>query len=157
MKIHISLNVKNLDKSVAFYKRMFGKEPLKFIKANNISNSIAKRRKKENNEKTKGGYAKFDLDKPPLNLALNEVGFKSGGSLSHLGLQLETTDDVLDFRRRWEKEGLFTIDEMSVNCCYAKQDKTWVHDPDGNKWEAFVVLENSDNSVEAECYVSQCC
>ena len=156
MKIHISLNVKNLDKSVAFYKRMFGKGPSKFIKSDSTSNSITRRRKKENGEKTKGGYAKFDLDKPSLNLALNEVSFESGGSLSHLGLQLETTDDVLDFRRRWEKEGLFTVDEMGVSCCYAKQDKTWVRDPDGNEWEAFAVLKDLDAPLRLRD-VSQCC
>ena len=77
------------------------------------------------------------------------MDFDTGGSLSHLGLQVESTDDVYKFRQNWIDAGLVTVDEMEVNCCYAKQDKTWVRDPDGNEWEAFVVLENLENMEDA--------
>jgi catechol 2,3-dioxygenase-like lactoylglutathione lyase family enzyme len=125
IKAHISLKVRNIEQSVEFYKRMLGIEP----------------------SKVRTGYAKFDVRNPPLNLALNEGRFNERGALSHLGIQVATTGDVLAMREQWEKAGLYTRDEMRTNCCYAIQDKTWVSDPDGNEWEVFVVLE--DNLPEA--------
>lgn len=134
LKAHISINVSNVDRSVEFYSRMLGIEPSKVRK----------------------GYAKFDVQNPPLNLALNEVSSLEGpGTLSHLGLQVASTDDVLAIRERWGAEGLITRDEMNTNCCYATQDKTWVHDPDGNEWEVFVVLK--DNLPENEEAATSCC
>ena len=122
LKPHISINVRNVERSVAFYTKMLGIEPVK----------------------VRTGYAKFDLQNPPLNLAMNEVPALSGpGALSHLGFQVSSTDDVLAFRERWADEGLITRDEMKTDCCYATQDKTWVKDPDGNEWEAFVVLQDN--------------
>ncbi len=131
LKAHLALNVKSVEKSMEFYRKMLGLEPVK----------------------VRRGYAKFDVENPPLNLTLNEVPFKERGALSHLGIQLASTDDVLAMRRTWAERGLTTLDEMQTNCCYALQDKTWVHDPDGNEWEAFVVLE--DNLTETTiCCVS---
>jgi hypothetical protein len=102
------------------------------------------------------GYAKFDVQTPPLNLALNEVPSLAGpGALSHLGLQVAATEDVLAVRERWAEAGLITRDEMQTDCCYATQDKTWVHDPDGNEWEAFVVLK--DNLPEKAGATAGCC
>ncbi|MDQ1728516.1 MAG: hypothetical protein QOD33_641, partial [Pyrinomonadaceae bacterium] len=80
-------------------------------------------------------------------MTLNQGQFAERGALSHLGIQLSSTHDVLAMRQKWSDAGLTTRDEMQTNCCYARQDKTWVHDPDGNEWEAFVVLE--DNLAEA--------
>ena len=122
LKPHISINVRNVERSVAFYTKMLGVEPAK----------------------VRSGYAKFDVQNPPLNLAMNEVPDLSGpGALSHLGLQVASTGDVLAFRERWAGAGLITRDEMNTDCCYATQDKTWVKDPDGNEWEAFVVLQDN--------------
>jgi catechol 2,3-dioxygenase-like lactoylglutathione lyase family enzyme len=122
LKPHVSINVRNLEASLDFYRKMLGIEPLK----------------------VRTGYAKFDVQQPPLNLALNEVpSLKDAGALSHLGFQVASTDDVLEFRARWAQAGLFTRDEMKTDCCYATQDKTWVKDPDGNEWEAFVVLKDN--------------
>src|SRR5678815_749360 len=84
-----------------------------------------------------------DVENPPLNLTLNEVAFKERGALSHLGIQVGSTDDVLTMRQKWAAAGLITRDEMQTDCCYATQDKTWVRDPDGNEWEAFVVLRDN--------------
>ena len=125
LKPHVSINVRNVNESVEFYRKLFGIEPAK----------------------VRTGYAKFDVENPPLNLALNEVPFNERGALSHLGVQVASTDDVLAVRMRWVDEGLIPRDEMQTNCCYAIQDKTWVSDPDGNEWEVFVVLE--DNLPEA--------
>jgi glyoxalase/bleomycin resistance protein/dioxygenase superfamily protein len=98
------------------------------------------------------GYAKFDVQNPPLNLTLNQHVFNERGALSHLGIQVASTDDVLAMRERWTEEGLLTRDEMQTNCCYALQDKTWVRDPDGNEWEVFVVLEdNLAETAPCEC------
>ena len=129
LKAHLALNVRDVEASTDFYRRMLGIEPVK----------------------VRAGYAKFDVQNPPLNLTLNHVSFKERGALSHLGIQLSSTDDVLAMREKWAKAGLSTRDEMQTNCCYAVQDKTWVRDPDGNEWEAFVVLE--DNLAET----SMCC
>ena len=134
IKAHVSLNVRNIGQSVEFYKKMLGIEP----------------------SKVRSGYAKFDVQNPPLNLALNEIPFNERGVLSHLGIQVASTADVLAMRERWVKAGLNTRDEMQTSCCYAVQDKTWVSDPDGNEWEVFVVLE--DNLPEASgAGVSACC
>jgi catechol 2,3-dioxygenase-like lactoylglutathione lyase family enzyme len=132
LKPHVSINVRNVTESIEFYRKMLGIEPAK----------------------VRIGYAKFDVQSPPLNLALNEVPFNERGALSHLGIQVASTDDVLAVRMRWADEGLITRDEMQTNCCYAIQDKTWVTDPDGNEWEVFVVLE--DNLPETEQAIGCC-
>jgi catechol 2,3-dioxygenase-like lactoylglutathione lyase family enzyme len=130
LKAHIALNVHNVERSVAFYTRLLGIEPSK--------------------ERT--GYAKFDVQNPPLNLVLNEHSFGERGALSHLGIQVASTADVLSMRERWASAGLITRDEMQTNCCYAFQDKSWVRDPDGNDWEVFVVLEdNLAETAACEC------
>ena len=149
LKPHISLNVKNVEASVEFYEKLFGIEPLKFIKGNTITHSIVREQTGEESEKPRFGYAKFDVENPPLNFVLNEVPYSAGGTLSHLGIQVASTDDVLTTRERWIESGLMTVDEMQVNCCYALQDKTWARDPDGNEWEVFVVLENTEPAAEA--------
>lgn len=124
MKAHVAINVRNVERSMEFYKKMLGIEPVK----------------------VRRGYAKFDVQNPPLNLTLNQVPFGERGALSHMGLQVAATDDVFKMRERWQAAGLETRDEMQTNCCYALQDKTWVKDPDGNEWEVFVVLK--DNLAE---------
>lgn len=149
LKPHISLNVKDVTASVDFYKKLFGIEPLKFIRGNTATHSIVRETQGLDSEMPRFGYAKFDVENPSLNFVLNEVPFTEGGTLSHLGIQVESTDDVLKTRERWVEEGLLTVDEMKVDCCYALQDKTWARDPDGNEWEVFVVLENTEPTGEA--------
>jgi catechol 2,3-dioxygenase-like lactoylglutathione lyase family enzyme len=129
LKAHLALNVKDVERSIGFYRRMLGIEP----------------------SKVRAGYAKFDVQTPPLNLTLNQNSFKERGALSHLGIQVASTEDVLAMRERWRGAGLETFDEMQTNCCYAVQDKTWVTDPDGNQWEAFVVLEDNLAETTACC------
>jgi predicted lactoylglutathione lyase len=86
---------------------------------------------------------------------MNQRSFTEGGSLSHLGLQVESTDEVLEMGKRWQKNGLLTLDEMKTDCCYSLQDKTWVKDPDGNRWEVFTVL--GDAQPAETCATSACC
>ncbi|HEX8089487.1 MAG TPA: ArsI/CadI family heavy metal resistance metalloenzyme [Blastocatellia bacterium] len=129
LKAHLALNVKDVERSTEFYRKMLGIDP----------------------SKVRAGYAKFDVRNPPLNLTLNQVPFSDSGALSHLGIQVASTGDVLAMREQWRQAGLVTRDEMQTNCCYAVQDKTWVRDPDGNEWEVFAVLE--DNLAET----TMCC
>jgi len=88
-------------------------------------------------------------------VTLNQVPFGGRGALSHLGIQVATTDDVIALRGSWEERGLVPRDEMQTTCCYALQDKAWVNDPDGNEWEVFVVLK--DNLSEAKNSDATCC
>ena len=130
LKAHLALNVHDVERSIVFYRNMLGIEP----------------------SKVRTGYAKFDVQNPPLNLTLNQVAFKERGALSHLGIQVGTTEDVLAMRDKWARAGLITRDEMKTDCCYATQDKTWVRDPDGNEWEVFVVLQdNLPETAPCEC------
>ncbi len=154
MKTHISLNVSDIEKSVGFYKKMFGIEPVKFYQRAFEAHVVNKGEEVAGTARAKSGYAKFDIEQPPLNLTLNETKFEKGGSLSHLGLQVTSTEEVNKFDERWKNAGLITAEEKEVVCCYAKQDKTWVRDPDGNEWEAFVVLEDVAPVEVAE---SSCC
>ena len=125
LKAHLAINVRNVETSIEFYKKMFGIEP----------------------SKVRTGYAKFDVANPPLNFTLNQVPYSDSGALSHLGIQVASSEDVVAMRDAWQASGLAPREEMQTTCCYALQDKAWVHDPDGNEWEVFVVLE--DNLAEA--------
>lgn len=125
LKPHVAINIKSLDQSIQFYTNLFGVEPVK----------------------VKPGYAKFDLEQPALNLTLNEGGEVTGG-INHLGIQVSSTQDVLQAKERLQQAGLATFDEMNTNCCYARQDKIWITSPDGHKWEVFTVLEDVEQNDE---------
>ncbi|MBP7475719.1 MAG: VOC family protein [Pyrinomonadaceae bacterium] len=133
LKAHLAMNVTNVETSIEFYKKMFGIEP----------------------SKVRTGYAKFDVQNPPLNLTLNQNAFAGKGALSHMGIQVAATEDVIALREQWAERGLKPREEMQTTCCYALQDKAWVNDPDGNEWEVFVVLE--DNLAEAKSEDATCC
>ena len=132
-KTHIALNVTNIGNSVAFYRAMFGVAPVKH----------------------KADYAKFDLDQPALNLTMNLTDrIESHGTLSHLGVQVDSTETVKQAIERFKAAGLATFEEQDTDCCYALQDKVWVTDPDGNRWEIFVV-KVADTAPEQN--VGSCC
>jgi catechol 2,3-dioxygenase-like lactoylglutathione lyase family enzyme len=122
LKPHVSLNVSNIEASVAFYEKVFAV-------------TVTKRRP---------GYAKFDLQTPSLNLTMQEAP-RSGVNASHFGVQVASTEDVAIAWTRFKEAGLRTFTEENTACCYALQDKVWVEDPDGNLWEVFVV--KSDTST----------
>ncbi|CAN5712312.1 ArsI/CadI family heavy metal resistance metalloenzyme [soil metagenome] len=120
-RIQLALNVDDLDVSVAFYTRLFGTEP-------------AKRRP---------GYANFAVSDPPLKLVLLE-NKGEGGSLNHLGVEVDDTAAVDVVQARLTGSGLGSTDERDTTCCYAAQDKFWVDEtPDGEKWEVYTVLGDS--------------
>ena len=114
---HLSLDVPDLDGAVRFYRELLGVEP-------------AKRRP---------GYAKFELADPPVALALQQA---TRPALSHLGVRVESTGEVEAASARLAGSGLATFDERDTTCCYARQDKVWVADPAGNRWEVYTVLED---------------
>ena len=133
LKAHLAINVRNVEESIGFYKKLFGIEP----------------------SKVRIGYAKFDVANPPLNFTLNQTVVTGPGALSHLGIQVASTDDVLAIRQAWNDRGLDPREEMQTSCCYALQDKAWVKDPDGNEWEVFTVIK--DNLGEAKINDAACC
>ena len=133
LKAHVAIHVRDLNESIEFYRNLFGIEP----------------------SKVRERYAKFDVANPPLNFTLNERATAEPGGLSHLGIQVDSTEDVLATRRQWAERGLATRAEMQTECCYALQDKTWTRDPDGNEWEVFAVLE--DNLPEKETLAGKSC
>jgi len=149
-RVQLALNVSDLDEAVNFYSRLFGVEP-------------AKRRP---------GYANFAVDDPPLKLVLIETpdgrGTGVGGALNHLGIEVETSDEVSAAAARLHDEGLGTDLRTGTTCCYAVQDKVWSSDPDGVPWEHYTVLadapEGSDSGVSTAACVptgdgssSACC
>jgi catechol 2,3-dioxygenase-like lactoylglutathione lyase family enzyme len=120
-RVQLAINVSDLDAAVAFYSKLFGTEP-------------AKRRP---------GYANFAVTEPPLKLVLIESA-GTPGTLNHLGVEVESSDVVEASHRRLAEVGLAPAPESGVDCCYAKQDKVWVDDPDGAPWEIYTVLGDSE-------------
>ncbi len=124
-RVQLALNVSDLDEAVAFYSTLFGTPP-------------AKRRP---------GYANFAIADPPLKLVLMEDaaarGHGAAGALNHLGVEVETTDEVAAAAGRLGGEGMETEVQEQTTCCFAVQDKVWVHDPDGAPWEVYTVLADA--------------
>ena len=118
---HVSLNVSDLAKSIEFYQKLFGTPP-------------AKRRP---------DYAKFELEDPPLVLSLEPSGASAGGALNHVGFRLSGAEELVDLQRRLEIAGLGSIREEGVECCYARQTKFWIQDPDKTLWEFYVLESDS--------------
>jgi catechol 2,3-dioxygenase-like lactoylglutathione lyase family enzyme len=139
-RIHMGLAVRNLERSVAFYRALFGQEPTK----------------------NRPRYAKFEVAEPPVNLALNEAGGSIGPNhpVAHFGIQVKSTEAVGKFAQRLMVAGLETVAEENVTCCYAIQNKVWATDPDGNKWEVYVVLDNDatqHHPSQSACCSNDCC
>ncbi len=134
-RIHVALAVSNLNQSVEFYQVLFGQEPTK-IRPN---------------------YSKFEVADPSLNLALNESQGPTGPvhPVGHFGVQVKTTTAVTEMISRFQTAKLETAVEEEVACCYAIQNKVWVTDPDGNRWEVFVVLDNDSEQYAHD--KSECC
>jgi predicted enzyme related to lactoylglutathione lyase len=126
LRPHLALTVSDVERSIPFYEALFGVAP----------------------EKIKPGYAKFSVAEPALNFTLNQ-GERGAvlGAFNHAGIQVASTDDVLAAGLRLQKAGLAAFEELDTTCCYARQDKIWVHDPDGTPWEVFAVHEDVETVV----------
>lgn len=118
MRPHLSLNVRNVPESVTFYQKVFGVPP----------------------QKSTTDYAKFDLQTPALNFSL----VASSGAIStvnHLGIEVDSVEDLATWKTQLQETGILEKVEGNRTCCFARQDKLWFADPDGNAWEVFLVLE----------------
>lgn len=118
-RIQLALNVDDLDAAVAFYSKLFDTAPAKL----------------------REGYANFAIAVPPLKLVLFEQPGQ-GGTINHLGVEVDSTEEVGAAQARLTLEGLSTATEEGVACCYARQDKVWVDGPSGEPWEIYTVLED---------------
>lgn len=134
-RMHVAINVTDLAACLTFYRAMFDAEPTKI---------------KEN-------YAKFELNNPPLHFSMNVRPYDKKGALNHLGFQVENTESVHAMKTRFQEAGLVPIDEMNTTCCYAVQDKIWVHDPEGNAWEVFYTREDSEFESAGDAAVAGVC
>ena len=132
-RMHVSLNVHDLAVSVPFYRLLFDADPTK----------------------VREGYARFEVEEPALNLSLNQHPGSSGGQ-GHFGIQVKSTEAVVDAWRRLVENGFAITTEDEVECCYAVQTKIWAADPDGNRWEVFVTtVDASDEGCGPECICHQ--
>ena len=121
IKFHLSLNVSDIGRSVAFYRVLFGLEPAKLH----------------------DDYAKFELDDPPVIFSLVPRVAGTGGSLSHMGWRVPEPERIEEFRVRRAEAGICTQDQNGTVCGYAKQDKLWVRDPDGTFWDCLLYTSPS--------------
>jgi catechol 2,3-dioxygenase-like lactoylglutathione lyase family enzyme len=135
-RVQLALNVSDVDEAVAFYSKLFATEPAK----------------------RKPGYANFAIADPPLKLVL--IQGTGGGTLNHLGIEVETGDEVEAAEARLSTDGLETTGVDDTICCYAAKTETWVQDPDGAPWEVYVKTgdtEQMTNTILAEGVTAQCC
>src|SRR5262245_6406516 len=123
VRFHLSLNISDLARSVAFYRTLFNMEPAKL----------------------RADYAKFEPDDPPLVLSLEPTPRAVGGPLNHLGFRLADSKTLVDMQRRLELAGIRSQREEGVECCYARQTKFWVHDPDQTLWEIYTLDEDIEH------------
>ncbi|MGA5867960.1 ArsI/CadI family heavy metal resistance metalloenzyme [Streptomyces cinereoruber] len=134
-RVQLALRVADLEGSIAFYTKLFGVEP-------------AKRRP---------GYANFAVTEPPLKLVLIEGETGEDTRLDHLGVEVESTDQVTAATTRLKDAGLTTAEENDTSCCYALQDKVWVTAPGKEPWEIYVVKADADTLAKAPTTASACC
>jgi len=120
-RVQLALNVDDLDGAIAFYSKLFNAEPAK----------------------VKPGYANFAITEPPLKLVLMENP-GHGGTLNHLGVEVESGDKVREEIVRLAGEGMFPEEQIGTTCCYATQDKAWITGPAGESWEVYAVLSDSE-------------
>lgn len=121
-RVQLALRVPDLATSVAFYTKLFGSEPAKL----------------------RDGYANFAIAEPPLKLVLIEGADGGDTRLDHLGVEVDSTEAVHEATTRLAQEGLATTEENDTTCCYALQDKVWVHGPGREPWEVYVVKADAD-------------
>jgi catechol 2,3-dioxygenase-like lactoylglutathione lyase family enzyme len=133
-RVQLAINVSDLSASVAFYSKVFGMPP----------------------SKTRDGYANFAIVDPPLKLVLVE-GPGAPGTLNHLGVEVETSDEVRAAIARAQTDGLQTTVEDEVSCCYAVQDKVWLDAPDGEPWEIYTVLADAQPDDVLAGRDAMCC
>jgi catechol 2,3-dioxygenase-like lactoylglutathione lyase family enzyme len=133
-RVQLALRVSDLAGSVAFYSKLFGVEPAK----------------------QRPGYANFAVEEPPLKLVLIEGDADQPTVMDHLGVEVFSTDDVAAATTRLRESGLVTLSENDTECCYALQDKVWVHGPGSEPWEVYVVKGDADR-LDKDTGSACCC
>lgn len=135
-RMQLALRVGDLEGSIAFYSKLFGAEPAKL----------------------RPGYANFALTEPPLKLVLLEGETGQDTVMDHLGVEVDSTEQVTAATERLSALGLFTDVEADTTCCYARQDKVWVHGPGQEPWEVYVVTGDSATfGSDTPHTQTQCC
>ncbi len=133
---HISMNVSDINRSVDFFSQVFGVPPTKH----------------------RGDYAKFELQNPPITFSLEPGVPAERGALNHAGFKLQSAEELVELQRRLEMAGIHSEREEGVECCYARQTKFWLHDPDGTLWEMYVLqgdLEHRGNGQDTSAVLGQ--
>lgn len=125
MRLQLALNVTDLSESIEFYTRLFGAEPYK----------------------VKDGYANWALQDPPLKFVIFEAPDATPGSINHLGVEVDSADEVVSAEGRLSAAGLTTTGIDDTICCYAEKVETWVTDPNGHRWEYYV--KTADHETQA--------
>lgn len=123
VSFHISMNVSDIDRSVEFFSQVFGMNPTK----------------------RRTDYAKFELNNPPLTFSLEPSSPTERGALNHVGFKFQSSQELVEVQRRLEMAGVQSEREEGVECCYSKQTKFWLHDPDGTLWEMYVLEGDLDH------------
>ena len=126
MRLQLALNVPDLDEAIDFYSKMFAVQPYK----------------------VKPGYANWEVANPPLKLVVFENPTAEPGSLNHLGVETEHADEVVAAEARLAESGLETTGIDDTVCCFAEKVETWVHAPDGNRWEWYVKQADHESQLE---------
>ncbi|WP_395292262.1 ArsI/CadI family heavy metal resistance metalloenzyme [Kitasatospora hibisci] len=134
-RVQLALRVADLEGSIAFYSKLFNTEP-------------AKRRP---------GYANFAVTEPPLKLVLIEGEAGEDTRLDHLGVEVDSTEQVTAATVRLKDAGLATFEENDTSCCYALQDKVWVTAPGREPWEVYVVKADADTLGKSTAAPDACC
>jgi catechol 2,3-dioxygenase-like lactoylglutathione lyase family enzyme len=135
-RMHVSLYVANIQKSVDFYTNFFGQQPAK----------------------VKSNYAKYILENPSLIISFVENKERVQSNFGHLGFQVETLEQLTSKLNEAKIKNLVTKEEIGTNCCYAKQDKFWVNDPDNVQWEVYYFHEDAEfNDPHYEMAESTAC
>jgi predicted enzyme related to lactoylglutathione lyase len=133
LRPHLALTVSSVEGSVPFYEALFGVTP----------------------EKVRPGYAKFSVPEPALNFTLNQGSRAGLGAFNHGGIQVASSNDVLEAKERLVSAGLAAFDELDTTCCYARQDKIWVRDPDGTPWEVFATHADTNDAGEGGLAIAE--
>ena len=137
-RVQLAINVDNLDEAIVFYSKLFATKPAK----------------------TRPGYANFSITDPPLKLVLFETS-GDGGSINHLGVEVESVEEVLTTEKRLVDSNLITTGIDATECCYAEKTETWVNGPDGVRWEWYVKHADSEQFenkiVERSASETECC
>ncbi len=134
-RLHIHVGVEDLAQSIRFYSALFGAEPVK----------------------TKPDYAKWMLESPHVNFAIST---RAGGTgVNHLGIQVDDESELAELRDRLQKADMSVVSEGETTCCYAKSDKSWVHDPAGIPWEAYRTMADAEiyKTEKPDTQATGCC